>query len=637
MATRMLPSAFGHLLSARNLAADDALARALPYMAPFHQAAALELLLQRGHAHGLARVVGRFDKAPQVLRRMLVARAVDLSAGLRVALSSSSSPSRQNVIEIILRAVCGRLAYLLVDALCVRDRKVRASAAAALLRLTEILLGRLESAATGEDIAAARGELSGVTEAVSAAVRRWEGHLQPEILDAAARLGDAAEPEIRAKLARPRATVGRSFTALLTNSRGPRHVGFTLRALAIPELRSAASTTIALRLEHDGTFLRALVSQSWLLCDGEIRRGLRGVRPGPWLDAVRASFQELDDGEAACAVRILSATGGSPEQKAAMLHEWIGSEREAVRRAAVWHLIHDRSEMSTGLLRIVAVRPADCTARLAAREVLRRRPDRTGAVAHPTGESSDAAHQNLNAFERFWDRFDDFPSGDHMLEADTLRRLGLDIGRLLRGKLATPEPLDRVRALRITTTLRMLDELQEPIRRLAGDPDPIVRGPAVNLLAELPGVTSERMLRAAVNDPDHRVQANAIEGLDRLDVADRAGVVLPKLESRDNRVRANAVRSLLRLESREAAGALLDMLEDPSPTHRISALWVVERAASRAVLGRVRDLRDHDADPRVRRRAGNALDRLACGDFGGFSRSLISAGREAEETAGGRP
>lgn len=145
------------------------------------------------------------------------------------------------------------------------------------------------------------------------------------------------------------------------------------------------------------------------------------------------------------------------------------------------------------------------------------------------------------------------------------------------------------------------------VYRLAHDPDPVVRSLAVSLLGELPGATSERILRAAVNDADERVQANAIEALDRLNLPSRVAVTAPKLTARSGRVRANAVKSLLRTELRQSAETLLDMLEDASRAHRLSALWVVERLGLGSMLERLEQLSAKDPDQQVRQRARRVL------------------------------
>ena len=132
-----------------------------------------------------------------------------------------------------------------------------------------------------------------------------------------------------------------------------------------------------------------------------------------------------------------------------------------------------------------------------------------------------------------------------------------------------------------------------------------------DLLADLPGPTTHRILYAAVNDPDERVQANAVEALDRLDMEDRIPHTVPKLESPNGRVRASAVKSLLRAELPQAGEALLDMLEDSSPAHRLSALWVIEGLGSQAVLPRVVDMGRDDPDERVRKRARHVCGVIA--------------------------
>ena len=232
-------------------------------------------------------------------------------------------------------------------------------------------------------------------------------------------------------------------------------------------------------------------------------------------------------------------------------------------------------------------------------------------------------------FDRYWNQFDDFSPEERVEAGKAIGPYVPDLGTLLRGKLASVEPLDRVRALRMVSSLDLVTGLEESVRQLAHDPEPVVRSLAIGMLVELPGPVTERVLRAAVNDPEDRVQANAIEALDRLNVEDRIAYTEPKLGSPNNRVRANAVKSLLRMELRRAGKVLLDMLEDPSPASRLSALWVIERMQSRAALNRVGNMSRADPDERVRRRAKRVWNVIAPGHKAA-SASFEAAPKEAQ-------
>ncbi|MGB2986278.1 MAG: HEAT repeat domain-containing protein, partial [Phycisphaerae bacterium] len=604
-----------------------ALAETLPHLEPSAQEAAFEILLKRGHPPTLAGIVGGLNDHGDALRRLILAHANDLSAGVRIAISSTSFRDRASAIEIIVESNTGRLAYLLADALRARCRRTRELTAAGLHRMTTHLLDHLEAGPSAGEVGELNTQASCLAEALGMAVRRWELHFQPEVLEAAFMLGDRVEPVILQKLGERRTKIARSLNGLLEGTSNPRFAGFVLRALAIPELRSAAVRAIS--RARDPVFLRAVLLESRLLTDARIERGCRWIRDGQWLQDAVGVLLDLDEPAVSDAVRFLTATGGSHARRIELFRELIGSGREEVRRALVRQLVHDESEPATDVLTIVAARPGDSVAVMALREVRRRLGGaRVGGGARESSVAPQQTETPWDAFDHYWNEFDELgPDERSEANAALLRRVA-DVGIPLRVKLASAVPLDRARALRIVWSLGVVKELEESVHHLAYDPYPVVRSLAVSLSAELPGQTTQRVLRAAVNDPDERVQANAIEAFDRLDLDERIRFTEPKLESPNPRVRANAIKSLLRVELRRAGDALLGMLEDPARAHRLSALWVIKELRSQAVLHRVLALSRTDSDERVRRRAKRVLDKLA----GDGEASLHLSGRTVTMT-----
>lgn len=610
MVSRPLPAVFAYLVHDGNPAIDAALVEALPHLEPFVQAAALEILLERDRPSGLAAVVGRFNDYEDALQRLICARAGELSAGVRLAIASSNLEERASAIEMIVRSDAGRLAYLLADAVRSRCRRTRELAAAGFHRMTARLVHRLETDPSAEEVADLETQAGCLAEALATAVQRWEIHFQPKVLEAALWLGDRVEPAIKNKLQERRTKIARVLNDILEGTSDPRLAGFLLRALAVPELRPAAARAIG--RARDGALLRAMFMESWLLADAGIERGCRWIQGGQWLQQAVKVLCELDGAALGGAVRFLAVVGGPHQRKIELFRELIGVGLAEVRCAVVWHLVHDKSEAATNLLNIVATRPTDSIARMASREVRHRRSG--AALAAVTGQPAPESISEStphDVFDRYWNQFDDLSPKERVEASNAIGPYIPDLGTLLREKLASGEPLDRARALRMVSSLGLVTGLEESVRHLAHDPEPVVRSLAVAMLVELPGPTTERVLRAAVNDPDARVQANAIETLDRLNVEDRVACTKPKLGSPNNRVRGNAVKSLLRTELRWAGKVLLDMLEDPSPVNRLSALWVVERMQSRAALNRVGDMSRTDPDERVRRRAKRVWNVIA--------------------------
>ncbi len=610
MATPSLPAVFRHLVHERNPAAAAAIVEALPTLEPFAQAAALGILLQRGDAAAQADVVGRFLDHDAGLQRLTVSHVNELSSGVRLAISSSSFRRRASAIEAVVRGEAGRLVYLLADALRSRCPRTRELAAAGLHRMTAELLDHLETGPAVEGLLELSDRADCLAEALKVGVHRWEIHLQPKVLEAALWLGDRTAPAVLEKLRSGRTKIGRPLTDLLAGTLDPRLAGFMLRALAVAELRSTASRAIS--RAGDETFLRALFAESWLLADPRIEQGCRWIRDIRWSQYAVRLVLALDEPVVANAVCLLAAMGGSRERRTELLRELIGCGRSGVRGAVVRCLVNDESETSTGLLATVAGRSGDGAAALAARELRRRRGGpQTDAGSPAAGMDAPVAPASRKVFEQYWGAFDDLEPQVRAEAGETVRREVPNIDAVLRAKLASPEELDRVRALRVASSLGLVNTLAEPLYLAASDADPIVRSRAVGMLVELPGATTERLLRNAVNDPDERVQANAIEALDRLDIADRIRYTEPKLESTDSRVRANAVRSLLGAEFPRAGDALLDMLEDSSAAHRLGALWVIEQLHLKSARHRVEEVSRADPDPRVRERAVTVLAAIA--------------------------
>ena len=607
MTTSLLPAAFAFIEDDRNSAVDAALVETLPSLEGHAQEAALTMLIKRAHTPALAALAAGYDGYGDQLRRLILARASGLLPGIRAAISSASFKERACAIKIIVQGNASGAAYLLADALRVRCRRTRELAAAGLHRMTAKLVDRL--ACPHAEKASELNSLSaGLLEALSLAVRRWELHFRPEILQAALWMGDRLEPVILEKARERRSRVVKALCDQLEGTTDVRLAGSVVRALGVPELAQAAARAIS--RSRDAAFVRSLLSESWLLADSRVERGCRRLRNGRWLPVAMDALLTLEPAAVESAVRFLMSTGGPPASKLELFKKLAGAGHEHIRHAVTWQLFHDESDAATEVLTLIAARPVDGIAVMAEREVRRRRG---GLVcsAYKSARSQQQGRSCRETFERFWEDFDVLGSGQRAEAADALRRHANDVGVCLRSRLASTEPLDRMRALRVVHTLRMVERMRESIHRLANDQNTIVRSLAVSLLGSLPDPTTVRVLRTAINDPDERVQANAIEALDRLGVSERIPLTAPKLESRDGRVRANAVRSLLRAERHEAGETLLAMLGDTSRGHRLSALWVVDRLRLRAVRDRVHAISRGDLDEQVRKRAGRVLANLA--------------------------
>jgi HEAT repeat protein len=276
--------------------------------------------------------------------------------------------------------------------------------------------------------------------------------------------------------------------------------------------------------------------------------------------------------------------------------------------------VRQENDAALEVLRVLAAREQDALAVLARRD-LRRRTGSTHATPTPASRTGSGPHEKDRVlFERYWRVFDRLKPDKRLEAGRQLRNQVMKADVLLRAKLASPEPLDRARAVRIISTVGLVQDMEESLHRAGSDSDPVVRSLAVSTFAELPGPVTIRLLRTAINDPNERVQADAVEALDRLDVSERIACTEPKLASRNSRVRANAVKSLLRADHQKAGETLLDMLKDPLPAYRLSALWVVEQLCLRTAVGRVLEMSRSDPDSKVKRAAQRVMQNLDRGE-----------------------
>jgi len=645
------PAVFELLTGQHNLALDDALVDALGEMEEELRGEALDILFRRGRPGPLEALVFRFAHWPISLQALIVENVGRLDTAIRRVITDDSLEARTGAIELIRRSNSGQLVYLLADALKVDCDRTRQAAARALYEMASDIINpkmwdRLSNRSTdrpgglshkSESPSHKSGSLSHRTESLSHksestphgpgspsqsgleihaafiadalcdAVNLWERHKRFEVLNAALWFADRVEPTIRRKVARLHTNFAQAVCQVIMTTTDPRLAPFMLNALAIDSLATVAARAIE-RSRRD-EFVHALLDSVWLLADRGIARGFSRIRELAWLREGPGPILALDSGLAVKAVRFISATAIPRETKLEWYQFLLASSNNPVRGAVVWQLVSDVSDGAFDLLMRVAKSHDDTLAVIARREVERRRPelrrDRGTGSTRP-GASVPGATE----WDDYWNRYDNLSPSEREEGVASIRRAGMDIPVLIRSKLASSQPLDRARALRIVQDLGLEKDLAEQVFHLAHDADPVVRSTVVAMLAALPGATSQRILRAAIDDPDYRVQANAVEALDETAAEHCDRMVAPKLESPNPRVRANAIKALLRLDVRDAGEALIQMLSDPSPGARLSALWVVERLELRSVIRRLEQIYDADPDAKVRRRAGRVVRSL---------------------------
>ena len=593
--SKSMPPAHALLARSRNLAADRALAAALPALSGDERQRVLGILLDRNRPNGLAEVVAGFSGYDRPLQELLLAKAEWLSAGIRFVIDSGGLEARLAAINLIRRGGSAKLAYLLAVALTKPCPRTRAQAATVLLELVEKHLHQRDAS---DSVSA-----SLLAQAVHQALDCWEIHYRTETVVAAMWLADPLEDVILARVAQPRSTLGRAFNELLRGPHDPRTAGYLLRAFRSPELRSRAAQRLGACRDDD--MMKAVLDAVRAADGTEAVKALSWLHRLAWLENGIQPLLNLDSPRAEAAVILVGAVGLANERKVALLERMVAEGSHVLAHPALGRLTANPSAEATTALRNLARRSDGALAKAAEQEVQRRTPAASVSPAESSNKSAPAD------FDAYWSAFDELEERQRAEVGRALRSSRPDFDRRLRGKLSAGESGERVRALRIVRAMGLVAEVETNLYALAHDPDPVVRSAAVGTLVGLDTPSCRRVLRNALNDADARVQANAIEALHPAATVRFADEIRAKLHSPSSRVRANAITSLLETELCEGVPTLLAMLSAGSRDERLSAMWVVERLRLRSLTDHLVDIARRDPDSRVRGRAAEAVRRIA--------------------------
>ncbi len=624
------PRIFDILRECDDLAADQALVAAAPHVCPEHQCEIVALLLERGNDIGLKALPALYSKLDPQAQAPIISGASRLFSILRSTVRSSSSQARLNTLEIIRRSGALRLAYLASHAIHDGSPKVRADAAITLQQLTEKHCqdyadttaalqaaqepGGSMSRTVVQTLKLLRDERKYLLTAITDALNSYESHHRPEVVSAAMFLAGELEDSLFQQSTLKRGKLTHAMLEVFTGSLSPRLVPFTYVALCYPELRRRI--VAALASHQDPEFFAEFIRHRWLARDPVIRKNLVAIRGLAWLgDGLEAAFS-LPPDAAVMAPAWIFSLGIPPDQKVSLLLNFLLLDSVPANRAAVLALIKTNTSASTLALQSVLDHEDPAIVRGAQREIQHREHREYKQLGKPRRDRPEAWSNMLRRagltedFTDIWQHFDRL----HPVQAKSAGHHAIKyvpgFVTQLQVKLLSPQSPDRLRALRLITTLRVGGSFQNDVFGLANDPTPEVRAFTMTALGYLGEATSRRILERALSDDDPAVQANAIDALDCMGAKQRAKLIAPKTDSKDPNIRAAAIRALLRMKIPQAATAMICMLQDPRPEHRCSALWIVDQLRLVTIIPRLDELEKSDPDPRIARIAQHVGKRL---------------------------
>jgi HEAT repeat protein len=233
---------------------------------------------------------------------------------------------------------------------------------------------------------------------------------------------------------------------------------------------------------------------------------------------------------------------------------------------------------SVQLLRSFLSDPDERMVRLAARDIIRRKPtDFENMLLQLLTNAPESVRRVVSraigheGFDQFWDRFDRMEKGTRRQAGRAMLKLLPDSAQKLTRRLSTGAVEQRIKAMQIIQELGLVEVMRTTIIPLCSHPHARVRSKAVMLIGEVATVAPDVLLDKVLNDADPRVRANAIEVLEAKRSAEYVPLLAQRARSAHNRERANAIKAMHKLRVSTASTQLLHMLKDPAANRLVAA------------------------------------------------------------------
>lgn len=625
------------LVQSKNEAADDVLLEALRLGSATEQAAVLSGLIRRATVRGLGGVVGAFDRLDEPLQLTVLANIRAFYHTLRECGRSPQLQLRQSAMKLIALGRLGKLSYVLSENLHQADPALSKAATEALVALARWVAGESRNLQRGEaepgaaqpataaqDRAARykalvdqRGEIEAT---VARAMDIHRGKHGQDLLRAALLLSDWPGSKTLAILHTTKHGGQSAIVRRLQQPPASEHVEAFLLGATHGQLRSHFGVVFS----HidEAPVLDALLRKCHWLKDAQLQLCMHQVQRGVWwIDAeLQRDLARRTPSDAARIAPWLTASGISDivqDERLERLRAHAG-EDFATRLAIMRTAAARKRGASVGLLRNFLNDPDERLARMAAREIARRRPpDFEGALLGAMSASAPSVRRVISravgqsGFEHFWQRYDHLPRATRKQAGRAMFKILPDAMQRLQRRLQAGAPDQRLKAMQITSDLELAPILKSTLLQLVSDPNAKVRSKVVTLLGTIQGIGPEVLVERLINDTDSRVRANVIEVLESRKDARLVPLLAQRARTGGGRERANAIKAMHGMKVQTASTQLATMLHDPRPDHRISGMWALRQIGWWQLLSNVGLMARQDGDPKVRRYAMTMLRSIA--------------------------
>jgi HEAT repeat protein len=639
------------LVHSPNEAADDLLLEGLRLGAEVEQSVIISAILQRKSVRAMSGIVERYESLPERLQSLVLTNIKNLHHALRECGRSDRPELRQAAMRLIALSRQCKLAYVLTENLHDADESVSKSAAEAIVALARWFstgTRRLQQhyqpptdepqqpapdgaepapfgpaepkedfQALYRDVMEQRSEIEAV---VARAMDVHRGRHSQDLLRAALLLCDWPQSKTLAILQTTKHGGQSAMVRRLQQPPEAEHV----------EAFLLGATHGQLRLHFGGVFahideapvLDGILRKTHWLKDHQLQLCMHQVTRGEWWQEgeLLRDIGRRDAGDACKIAEWLAASG---------MHELVQDERMTVlakhaasnpggRLRLLSVAMRRKKADSLQFLRIMLADADERLMRMAAREIVRRRPPDFENILLQLMTNAPASVRRVvsrsighEGFEQFWLRFDRLDRPTRKQGGRAMLKLLPDAAQRLGRRLASGPMEQRLKALQMTQELGLAQTLREAVIALASHPHPKVRSKAVSVLGEMPEASMDLLMECIVRDTDSRVRANAIEVLENHQTPEFIALLAERSRTTNNRERANAIKALHRMRVGNVGPALLAMLQDARPEHRISAMWALKQIGWWKLLHEVGRIAKSDSNLRARRYAVAVLKGVA--------------------------
>jgi HEAT repeat protein len=637
----MLDRLIHALATSQNEAADDVLLEALSLGVGREKGVALGGLLERHTVRGLGGVIARYDDLPDDLRDVVLGNIKLFHAAIRESARGEDVPTRASALKLVALGRQGKLAYVLSENLHDPDESVSKAACEAMVGLARWAASEVRrlQASTDErrdahgnlleppdpsQYAEAYRQLVEQRPEIEAAIARaidiHRGRHGAELLRAALLLADSPASKTLQILQTTRHGGQSPMVRRLQQAPASEHVPAFLLGASAAHLRTYFGNVFA-HIEEPPT-LDALLRKTHWLKDQQLQVCMHQVQRGLWWDDVMLA-KDVARRPIAESVKVaewLAVSGlhdvvqdERMEQMAVLAEGDFGARLRLLQIA-----MRRKRGASTRLLATFMGDPDERLARMAAREIVRRKPnDYENVLLQRVTTSPESVRRIITraigqvGFDHFWNRFDRLPKQTRRQAGRAMLKILPDAPARLARKMDAGPIEQRIKAMQVCHELNLAEVLRQPLMKLCQDPNPKLRSKAVSVIGSIGSVPSDLLIDRLLNDTDARVRANTIEVLEANKRSEFLPVLAKRARATNARERANAIKALHHMRVGAATGQLQGMLRDDRSEHRISAMWALRQIGWWKLLNEVGRIAKEDPNQKVRRYALAVLRNVA--------------------------